>query len=102
LLPLGVIGFNGESILAPATVSVLDSFKTRNDFYGGQVGATLDFHPGKWCFLTVGSRVAFGNTHETLNTLGSTTLVQGTSVRTANAAFWRRPMPFWLIGMTLR
>src|SRR5436190_5217843 len=34
----GVAGFNGESLFAPSTLRINDTFASRNQFYGGQIG----------------------------------------------------------------
>src|SRR5262249_859579 len=44
LLAGGVAAFNGNLVVAPARFDISDTFDTRNDFYGGQVGAQIDFH----------------------------------------------------------
>jgi hypothetical protein len=55
--------FDGASVNPPSTVADFDSFKTRNHFYGGQIG-------GRWeeCFgkLSVGltGKVALGGTEQ--------------------------------------
>jgi hypothetical protein len=64
--------FNGT------TATVMDSFNTRNQFYGGQVG--LD---GRWYlygkfFVDGRATVALGDTHQTLNIAGSQTFPPGT------------------------
>jgi hypothetical protein len=74
--------FDGASVNPPSTVADFDSFKTRNHFYGGQIG-------GRWeeCFgkLSVGltGKVALGGTEQrvvieggsVLNTPGTTSVV---------------------------
>jgi hypothetical protein len=52
----------------------LDRFQTRNEFYGGQVGARAGYRWGR--LLTEASaKVALGTTHETLNVNGNTTQI---------------------------
>jgi Putative beta barrel porin-7 (BBP7) len=49
--------------------SVADSFETRNQFYGGQIGGKFSYH---WNFLTfefVG-KIALGDSHQVVNILG--------------------------------
>jgi hypothetical protein len=75
LLPGGSLGFEGSSVLAPATISVSDNFTTRNEFYGGQVGAQVEFRPWKKVlFVLLSGKVAFGDTHEVLNSTGQSSL----------------------------
>jgi hypothetical protein len=74
LLPGGVLGFNGKSVLAPGVVGVSDLFHTHNEFYGGQFGCQVDFHPGRWLFLILGGKIGFGDSHEYVNTTGYTNL----------------------------
>jgi hypothetical protein len=69
----GILGFNGEPALPPDVVGVSDTFSTRNDFYGGQIGAQMEFCPGRFFLLLVG-KIAAGNTHEVINTGGQTTI----------------------------
>ncbi len=66
---------NFGNVLASATpgsiVTVVDQFTTRNQFYGGQVGAQLRYSGDRWDFDAVG-KFAIGNTHETVIVDGST------------------------------
>ncbi len=64
---------------------VIDRFDTRNQFYGGQLGAAAEFRRGPW-FLDVRGTVALGNTHQEIaisgtqavtNAAGRTTPFQG-------------------------
>jgi hypothetical protein len=74
LLPGGVLGFNGSTVLAPANVSVGDTFRTHNDFYGGQIGAQVEFHPYQRIFAMLGGKIGFGDSHENVNASGYTSL----------------------------
>jgi hypothetical protein len=66
---------NLGNVLATAdpgsSVTVFDSFETRNQFYGGQVGAQLQYTCGRWAFDGA-FKLALGNTHETININGGT------------------------------
>lgn len=56
---------------APGTrFLVQDSFDTRNQFYGGQVGAQAEWRRGPW-FLDLRGTVALGNTRQTVNINGN-------------------------------
>jgi hypothetical protein len=60
---------------SPAAVGtgfvVTDSFHTRNQFYGGLIGARTEFHWGD-LFLNLRGSVAFGSTHEVVEIGGGT------------------------------
>ena len=74
VLPGGVIGFNGEPVLAPNGVAIADHFGAHNHFYGGQVGLRGGY---TWGRLGVdGSvKVALGTNHEVVAIDGSTSLL---------------------------
>jgi hypothetical protein len=57
-----------------AATTVIDSFATRNQFYGGQFGLDADFRSGSWS-LGLRSKLALGNTHQRLTIDGSETIV---------------------------
>jgi hypothetical protein len=76
---------NFGNVLAAAppgsTVTVVDQFGTHNEFYGGQIGARVDYNWNRWSFSATGF-LAIGATHETVNVNGTTTVypVNGTPV----------------------
>jgi hypothetical protein len=75
---------------APLIFGVLDRFVTHNEFAGGQIGARLDCHKG--CFAaTVTTKLALGNTFETLDVGGLTTAVNGNTFAVYNAGFLALP-----------
>lgn len=55
----------------PGGFIVVDSFRTQNRFYGGQIGFDSEFRLRRW-FLDVNAKVALGNTHENATILGQT------------------------------
>ena len=59
---------------AGVTSTVAESFGTRNNFYGGQIGAEAEFHRNKWQ-LTVTGKVALGTVDQSVN-------IQGTTINT--------------------
>ena len=62
---------------APASfVYVNDSFATRNQFYGGQVGARVDFTRGRW-HLDTTAKMALGSTHQVMNLVGESSFITG-------------------------
>jgi hypothetical protein len=52
--------------------TVVDSFRTQNYFYGGQIGGRVGWRGGIWA-VDVETKVALGTNHEAVNILGSTT-----------------------------
>ncbi len=70
-----MVMFEGTPYPDPSAVSALDSFQTRNQFYGGQVGARGELGFGRG-FLAFAGKLALGDLHESLNVIGSSTLVQ--------------------------
>ncbi|HXG10886.1 MAG TPA: BBP7 family outer membrane beta-barrel protein [Gemmataceae bacterium] len=48
---------------------VFDNFDTRNQFYGGQLGAETELRRGRW-FVNFRGKVALGGTHQTIDILG--------------------------------
>jgi hypothetical protein len=59
-----------------------DHFDSKNQFYGGQVGAALDLRDGPWSINVIG-KFALGGVHEVININGVTTdtLPRGLSQR---------------------
>lgn len=84
ILPGGISFFNGTPVLTPSTVTLLDQFNTRNQFYGGQVGLDAAVHRGRFSLDVLG-KVALGSTHEVVSVNGNTT-VSGPGIATATAA----------------
>jgi hypothetical protein len=69
-----VAGFTTPGVTVPAggNVLLMDRFRTRNQFYGGQIGATFEARHG--CFFAdFTPRIGFGPNHESVNIDGSTT-----------------------------
>ena len=68
---------NFGNVLATAppgsVVTVIDQFGTRNQFYGGQIGAQAQYSMDRW-FFSAAAKVAIGDTHETVLVNGSTTV----------------------------
>jgi hypothetical protein len=73
LLSNGIAFLNGVTIKPPATLNIFDDFQTRNNFYGGQVGAQLAVD--LWRFTFSGqAKIALGTMHEQVEILGTTTV----------------------------
>jgi hypothetical protein len=56
---------------APGTFLVQDSFRTRNRFYGGQLGLDTELRWRRW-FLDLNAKIALGETRETVQIAGQT------------------------------
>jgi hypothetical protein len=69
--------FQGTAFPDPSAVSSLDSFRTRNQFYGGQFGARGGCCYGKWLFEFAG-KIALGDSHEVQTVFGTSTLIPNT------------------------
>jgi hypothetical protein len=62
--------------LTNGVVSVTDSFGTRNQFYGGQLGARAGWSYHRWT-LDLTAKVALGSNHEVANINGTTLVTNG-------------------------
>jgi hypothetical protein len=71
--PGGVANFGGQLIRAPSILYLNEVFAARNQFYGGQVGAQLEWVHGA-LFVDVLGKVAVGGCHEVLTINGATGL----------------------------
>jgi hypothetical protein len=60
-------------LLAPSTVSIDDGFKTRNQIYGGELGARVQFNYSRWG-MELGGKATLGVNHQTLLVGGTTTI----------------------------
>jgi hypothetical protein len=65
--------FLGLPVPWPGVVNAVDSFHTRNQFYGGQLGFSAARRWGKFIF-SVGSWLGVGDTHESVDIAGLSTL----------------------------
>jgi hypothetical protein len=87
------VEFLGKPFADPgATVSSLDAFNTRNQFYGGQVGARSDFRFGQVALGLTG-KIALGDTHEVVNINGTSSVgnLSGPPIATANVGQFAGP-----------
>jgi hypothetical protein len=74
LLSGGIAGFAGMPLVPGQTIAVSDHFGTQNQFYGGQIGAQAEYR--YQCFFVYAmGKVGFGSNHETVNIVGSTSLL---------------------------
>jgi hypothetical protein len=82
ILPNGISAINGFPLLSPSTTAVTDSFATRNQFYGGQLGVQTEL---RCCglFLHLAGKCALGSTAQKLVINGETTAtIDGAVTRT--------------------
>lgn len=77
------LGITGNGFITDSdgvsTVNAIgtDYFGTHNQFYGGQLGARLNWYGQKW-FLNVCGKVALGETHQTLSVNGNSQVLNPT------------------------
>jgi hypothetical protein len=64
---------NNVNIPPGTTLSVLDSFKTTNDFHGFDMGLSADVHRGPWTFGWL-AKIGLGQNHESVHIQGGTTV----------------------------
>jgi Putative beta barrel porin-7 (BBP7) len=69
----GMVNFLGNAFGAPSSIATVDSFQTRNQFYGGQLGLRGEYCLGN-LFVEATGKIALGSTHESINILGTSTL----------------------------
>ena len=70
------LGLAGAGTLAGVERQLNESFRTKNRFYGGQVGAIFEHHEGPWTFSVYG-KVAAGISRQTSEIEGSITPISG-------------------------
>jgi hypothetical protein len=77
----GVLTFNGAGVPAGTPLSDADHFRTRNSFYGGQIGGRAEWQRGPLS-LNVMGKIAFGSTQEVITIDGQSTMVSPNGVPT--------------------
>jgi hypothetical protein len=65
----------GGALVPGTTVVIVDQFGTRNEFYGGQLGARVDY--GDRLVVSGFGKIALGSTHEVINLAGFTNGIPG-------------------------
>ena len=70
------VNYRGLTFPAPAITTLSDRYRTYNDFAGGQLGFRTEWDRGNLCLRLTG-KVALGNTHETVDVAGSSSLFAG-------------------------
>jgi hypothetical protein len=73
--------FEGAPIAQTSTLSTLDRFRAQNRFYGGQVGARIDFNV-HGLDLSVTGKAAIGTNQELIQIEGTSTLITPTATNT--------------------
>jgi hypothetical protein len=67
------VNFQGNTFAAPSAIATTDFFRTRNQFYGGQLGLRGEFSLGNFVVGATG-KVALGSMHEVVEVRGTSTL----------------------------
>jgi hypothetical protein len=73
LIP-GLFSFGGPFIAPGQTVTDIDSFATTNEFYGGNIGAQIEFAEN-WYSITLFGKLGIGCTEQRAAISGSSTLI---------------------------
>jgi hypothetical protein len=81
-----------------AMYNITDNFSARNDFYGSELGLRTKVYRGRWS-LDILTKLAMGNTHQSVNingltikttTDGTTTNYAGLLASTTNSGIWQQ------------
>src|SRR5690606_5668089 len=84
------VDITSGGLLNGATLTIADNFATSNQFHGGDVGLSGEWHVGRFSFSGV-TKVALGNMHETVMIDGSRQLVVGMATTTAVGGLLTQP-----------
>lgn len=76
--------FNGGSVAFPTIIQVHDSFRTQNQFYGGQFGGRVNFAFER-LDVNLLAKLALGTTHQTLDIAGLSTTQPGPGAAVAQS-----------------
>jgi hypothetical protein len=68
----------GLTLLPGDQFTVQDRFDTRNQFFGGQLGAAAEYRRGPWS-VEIRGKVALGDMHQVLDINGATIVTRGTT-----------------------
>jgi hypothetical protein len=80
----------GNSLAGAGSFTIGDSFRTRNEFVGGQVGSQVEMRFGR-LYTNLLGKVAVGNVHQVVDVLGNT-------VTTGPAGTLAQPGGFLAVG----
>ena len=83
---LDITGSSFNPLPGPVISSSTDNFKTTSDFYGGQIGASVEFRRDKW-FANVLPKLAIGGTQQSVNITGITNTTTNGISSTAPTGF---------------
>jgi hypothetical protein len=90
-LAAGILTFNGAGVAPSSTVSVFDSFRAANHFYGGQLGGRLAWQR-EGLSLTAVAKLAVGATQQTVTIdAGSTLITPGVAAAFAPGGILAQP-----------
>ena len=81
-----MLAFGGDLLPVDSLITAVDSYSTRNHFYGGQVGGRLDWNYGKFN-LGASAKLALGVNDQRLTINGSTTRFDGATSLYAGGVF---------------
>jgi len=87
------VTFLGQPLTPPQGLSMVDTFKTQNQFVGGQVGFRVEWW-GEYWYLRAQGEVALGSLIQSININGSTSLLSspgGTVLNQAPGGFLAQP-----------
>jgi Putative beta barrel porin-7 (BBP7) len=85
------VPFQGVIFGPGNVISSVDSFRTRNQFYGGQIGARASYTRGNF-FGELDAKLAIGDTHGTVDVSGSSSLTSTTgNITTAPGGLFAGP-----------
>lgn len=81
IAPNNTLRFQGVLVTGATDRTVIDSFNTSNEYYGGQIGAEAEFYRGNW-YMNVYGKAALGVMRQTvtIHGLSSLTTPTGTTV----------------------
>lgn len=68
-----LVGGAGTEPVTSGEISLVDRFRTRNQFYGGQIGSRMEARHGI-LFMNITPRIGIGSNHQTVQTDGRTTV----------------------------
>jgi hypothetical protein len=64
-----------NSVIRDTSIDVVDAFRARNDFHGGEIGLVAQRYCGPWSFELM-AKMAIGNNHQVVTINGNTTVTQ--------------------------
>jgi hypothetical protein len=86
----GTIEPVGAQFAAGSRLEVFDSFDTKNQFHGGEVGLQTELASGPWSVGII-TKVALGNNHQTLEIEGETRAIGGGTATITPGGLFAQP-----------